>query len=177
MNFSLRRCHLGDAPEMTRLMGESGVYANLLQTPHPSEEVWRKRLEAMATPGNPDLMLVAVAQDEQVLAQAGLHSVSQSVRRRHAAMLGIAVSSEAQGKGVGSALMQALLDYADNWAHLLRIELSVFTDNAKAIRLYRRFGFEEEGVMRAYALRDGVYADVLAMARLHPRPPQLPPRG
>ena len=67
--------------------------------------------------------------------------------------------------------MQALCDYADDWGQLLRIELTVFSDNARAIALYRRFGFEHEGLFRGYALRDGVYADCAAMARLHPRPP------
>jgi putative acetyltransferase len=70
--------------------------------------------------------------------------------------------------------MAALTDYADNWGHLLRIELTVYTDNHKAIKLYKKFGFEEEGVRRAYALRNGAYVDVLGMARLHPTPPQLP---
>jgi putative acetyltransferase len=67
-----------------------------------------------------------------------------------------------------------LLDWADNWAGLLRIELGVYADNERAIRMYRRFGFELEGTQRAFALRDGVYVDSLMMARLHPRPPQLP---
>jgi putative acetyltransferase len=69
--------------------------------------------------------------------------------------------------------MTALLDWADHWAQILRIELTVFTDNAPAIALYRKFGFELEGTHRAYALRDGVYGDVYAMARLHPNPPAL----
>jgi len=51
--------------------------------------------------------------------------------------------------------------------------LTVYTDNAAAIALYRKFGFELEGTHRAYGLRDGRYADVHAMARLHPNPPQL----
>ena len=55
----------------------------------------------------------------------------------------------------------------------LRIELIVFTDNAAAIALYRKFGFELEGTHRAYALRDGRYVDALAMARLHPNPPRI----
>ncbi|MGE4051090.1 MAG: GNAT family N-acetyltransferase, partial [Piscinibacter sp.] len=71
------------------------------------------------------------------------------------------------------ALMAAMCDYADRWAGALRLELTVFTDNAPAIALYRKFGFEIEGTHRAYALRDGRYDDVYAMARLHPNPPVL----
>ena len=87
--------------------------------------------------------------------------------------LGISVTPTAQGQGVGTALMTALCDYADNWLALLRIELTVYTDNEVAQRLYRKFGFELEGTFRAYALRDGVYVDAHSMARLHPRPPQI----
>jgi len=54
---------------------------------------------------------------------------------------------------------------------VLRIELTVYTDNAGAIALYEAFGFRIEGTHRAYALRRGVYEDVYAMARLHPKPP------
>jgi putative acetyltransferase len=69
-----------------------------------------------------------------------------------------------------------LCDYADRWAGVLRIELTVYTDNEVALRLYRNFGFEIEGTMRAYALRDGEFVDTYAMARLHPNPPGLGPR-
>ena len=88
-------------------------------------------------------------------------------------VLGISVAPEAQGQGVGRALMQALCDYADRWAQVLRIELTVFADNERAVRLYRSMGFVHEGTHRGYALRDGEYIDVLSMARLHPRPPRL----
>lgn len=167
----VRRARPADAAAFTRLMGEPGVYANLMQLPLPSEELWRKRLETLAEPDRPDLQLVAEI-DGQVVGSAGLHPAPQ-LRRRHAAVLGISVATAAQGQGVGGALMQALCRYADGWGQLLRIELTVFTDNARAIALYQRFGFRHEGTHRAYALRDGVYADVHAMARLHPQPPRV----
>ena len=69
--------------------------------------------------------------------------------------------------------MQAVCDYADGWAQILRIELTVFVDNAGAIALYQRFGFRHEGRHVAFAMRQGAYHDVLSMARLHPKPPQL----
>jgi putative acetyltransferase len=58
---------------------------------------------------------------------------------------------------------------------VLRIELTVYDDNARAIALYRKFGFEIEGRHRGYALRDGRYVDALTMARLHPAPPAFAP--
>ena len=70
------------------------------------------------------------------------------------------------GRGVGSALLQGLIDCADASLGLRRIDLTVFSDNASAIALYRKFGFVEEGRSRGFALRDGVLADVLHMARL-----------
>ena len=46
-----------------------------------------------------------------------------------------------QGKGIGDELMRRLLDRADNWAGYLKIELTVYVDNARAIALYRKYGF------------------------------------
>ena len=79
------------------------------------------------------------------------------------------------GKGIGTALLAALVDAADRWLGLRRLELMVHADNAPALALYRRFGFEPEGRHRAYALRDGKYVDALTMARLGgPEAPSSP---
>jgi len=109
----------------------------------------------------------------RIVGSAGLHPVGPALRRRHAMGIGISVASDWQRRGVGSRLMEALLDAADRWLGCLRIELQVYTDNLPAIALYRKFGFELEGTHRAYALRDGRYVDTHAMARLHPDPPRV----
>jgi putative acetyltransferase len=153
-------------------MGEPDVLRNTLQLPHPSVDQWRKRMEANAGDAQ-QFSLVALAGDDLV-GYAGLYPVTGSLRTRHAATLFICVSRAWWGRGVGRALMQGLLEWADGWAGLLRIELGVYPDNERAIALYRSFGFELEGRQRAWALRDGEYVDSLMMARLHPRPPQLP---
>ena len=168
---TVRRARTADAADMARQMAHPGVYGWLMQLPMPTEEMWRARLERLATPDNADVLFVAEI-GGSVVGSAGLHPAAQ-LRRRHAAHLGISVAPEAQRQGVGRALMAALCDYADNWAHILRQELTVFVDNAGAIELYRRFDFRHEGTHRAFALREGVYVDVHAMARLHPRPPQI----
>lgn len=98
-------------------------------------------------------------------------------RRAHVGEIGMAVRDDWQGKGVGSALMQAALYLADNWLGLRRLELNVYADNERAIALYRKFGFEVEGTHRAYALRDGIYVDSLCMARLIEGPVMRPARS
>jgi L-phenylalanine/L-methionine N-acetyltransferase len=171
---TIRRATVDDAAAFARILGEPAVQRNLMQLPYTSEPIWRTRLAEMTAPGRGDLLLVAeqtVDATPRVLATAGLHPVSVLPRLRHAAMLGISVAGAAQRQGVGAALMQAMCDYADRWMQVQRLQLDVYVDNAPAIALYRRFGFEHEATQRAYALRDGVYVDSYSMARMHPQPP------
>jgi L-phenylalanine/L-methionine N-acetyltransferase len=169
----IRRPRPEDAAAILATMDDPDVLPGLLQLPYATEAMWKKRIEEMPVgPTTAELFIVAERGGE-VVGNAGVHPL-QHVRRRHAAGIGMAVAKQAQGHGVGTALMAAIVDWADNWAQLLRLELTVYTDNAAAQVLYRKFGFEVEGTHRAYAIRNGVYVDTLAMARLHPNPPRLP---
>jgi putative acetyltransferase len=175
--ITVRRATVADATSFVRINGDPAVLPNLLQVPYPSEEFWTQRLGEILAPGKADILLVAERPDAsgqpQVVGNAGLLASGAALRRRHVMNLGIAIASDAQGQGVGSTLMKALCDWADHWGQVLRIELTVFTDNARAIALYRRFGFVQEGVHRGYALRNGAYADTYSMARLHPAQPSI----
>ena len=168
--ITVRRARPDDAAAIARLMDEPSVYANLMQMPYASEEAQRTRIADSLLPGKSDLLLVA-ERDGKVVGSAGMHSTGPSLRRRHVVVIGLSVVAGAQRQGVGTVLMQALCDYADRWLGVLRIELTVYVDNAAAIALYRKFGFATEGRHRGYALRDGRYVDAFAMARLHPDPP------
>ena len=172
MTLTIRRTSSRDAAAMAQLMSDPAVFGGLLQMPYPSEERWQARLAEATPAGKPDLSLVA-ERDGAIVGSVGLDSVGVALRRRHAMGLGIGVARAAQGQGVGTALLQAVCDYADNWLGTFRIELTVYADNAVAQRLYARFGFEIEGRFRGYALRDGVFVDALAMARFHPKPPGI----
>jgi len=173
MSLTIRRATPRDAAAYARIMGHPQVFGGLMQMPFATEQSWAERLAETLAPGRTDLLIVA-ERDATVLGTAGLHPAGTAIRRRHALMLGISVAPEAQRQGVGSALMAAMCDYADRWIGALRIELTVYADNAPAIALYRKFGFELEGTHRGYALRDGRYADAHAMARIHPNPPSIP---
>ncbi|HEY2743544.1 MAG TPA: GNAT family N-acetyltransferase [Polyangia bacterium] len=102
--------------------------------------------------------------DGRVVGYAGLHV--RDGKRRHSAWLGIAVHDEFAGRGVGRALMQALLDLADKWIGLARVALEANADNERAIAMYRRFGFVEEGRQKKAYFGDGGFSDAVLMARV-----------
>ncbi len=84
----------------------------------------------------------------------------------HNAALGVSVARDWRDQGVGRALMTRAIAWARRSGGVSRIELEVFTDNARAIHLYERMGFETEGVRRRAYVKDGVAIDTLLMALL-----------
>lgn len=167
--ITIRALEPGDAHEVSSLTGAHGTFEGTLQLPDmpvATRLEWLQKLEPHSC------RLVAVAEG-RVVGSAGLHSAGTSLRRSHVRGLGIGIAAGYQGRGVGRMLITRLLDWADNWAGVLRVELTVHADNDRAIALYRAMGFEEEGRHRAYAMKDGRYIDALCMARLHPNPPRF----
>lgn len=160
----IRRAALADVPDILAGVSRPEVYAGLLQMPYPSEALWRQRVEDMAKAAQTELMLVA-EKDAHVVGMGGLHSVGTSPRRAHVRSVGLWVLPEHQGQGIGRALLEALIDSAENWMGVTRLTLEVNADNAAAIALYRRCGFEQEGLLRGDVLRNGQYIDCLLMAR------------
>jgi putative acetyltransferase len=73
--------------------------------------------------------------------------------------------------------LRALCDWADRWAQLLRLVLTVLADNSRTIALHQRCGFAQEGLPIGFALRDGHCVATVAAARLHPHPPRWTPRA
>lgn len=165
----VRRVEPDDAAAMLQIMSGTAAYSGTMQLPYVSEQIWRERLVKI---GDGRIVLLA-SLDGMPIGHVAL-ILEENLRRRHAANLGIAVADEFVGRGVGSILLQEAVNLADNWLQVLRIELTVFLDNANAIALYQKFGFVQEGIFRAYAMRDGQLQDVASMARLHPRQALLP---
>jgi putative acetyltransferase len=82
----------------------------------------------------------------------------------HVATLGMAIAPEWRGKGLGSALMSEALRWAER-VGIEKVALSVYPGNAAAQALYRKFGFEEEGVLRRQSKKPYGYEDEVVMAR------------
>jgi RimJ/RimL family protein N-acetyltransferase len=111
-----------------------------------------------------DLFLIATT----ARAIIGILSCHGGKRRatRHAVTIGMSIRKNWCDRGIGTEMMQAAIAWAKGTGVVRRIELSVYADNSRAISLYRKFGFIEEGKQRSAILRDGILIDTLIMALL-----------
>lgn len=92
-------------------------------------------------------------------------SVMSRPGTEHCGVLGMGLLPQWRGRGLGRQLMEAALAKAAANG-LERVQLDVYVDNARAIALYEKMGFELEGKRRRARKLDGVYTDILMMARL-----------
>lgn len=163
-DITIRRADIADAEALTRIFECPRVIWGTSQLPYPSAQVWRKRLEV-----NDEHFRYVACVEGEVVGYLGLHLDPNRPRRKHAGGIGLAVRDDWQGKGVGTALMQAIVEMVDKWLNLTRLELEVYVDNEPALHLYKKFGFEIEGRMKQHSYRDGAYVDAYYMARLRPQ--------
>ena len=161
---TIRAVEPEDYEALRDIYAQPRVCFGTLQMPLPSASTWRERLKN-TSPGRH--MLVACV-DGCPVGNLGL-MLESNPRRRHVGTIGMGVHDQFAGRGVGQLLMDAALDLADNWLNLHRVELTVFSDNEAAIRLYERTGFVVEGTHGDYAFRAGQMVDAIAMARFRPR--------
>lgn len=166
MEIKIRPIHIRDSHYISEMRRMPGVFENILGTPSEREKASENFIANID--GNSH-QFVAVCRrangDEMVVGTAGIH-VSSSPRLRHSAGFGIMVHRDFQNKGVGSKLIEAILDVADNWLMLVRVELTVYTDNQRAIHLYEKYGFKKEGIKKMASIRNGQYEDELLMSRI-----------
>jgi putative acetyltransferase len=161
MDVEVRSAEPSDARAIKEVYECKNAYSGTLQLPHPSLDLWENRISNV-----PDNVYAYVALlDGEVVGNLGFEVCTNS-RRRHVASFGMGIKDNAQGKGVGSALLATAIDLADNWLNLKRIEITVYVDNERAINLYKKFGFELEGEAKNYAFRDGKYVNVYHLARI-----------
>ena len=95
----------------------------------------------------------------------------------HCGSVTLGVCENAQGRGVGSTLLAILLATAKLRAKLRKVQLTVFTDNAPAIRLYCSFGFQFEGLHRCFSRRGEGYVDAYSMAIIFGDEPANPAKA
>lgn len=168
MNLNIRSIRSEDAEAINEMRRMDGVRENTLGI--ISERVTRSQTFISNLSESEHLLVAEVEENglKKVVGVIGMH-VNKNPRLSHSASVGISVHRDYQGKGIGRALFNKIIDLADNWLMLVRLELSVFTDNEKAINLYKSLGFEIEGIKKYAAIRNGKYEDEYMMGRYNLR--------
>lgn len=168
LNFVIRPVKIDDAAAINEIRRMDGVRENTLGI--ISERVTRSEDFIKGLSEN-DHLLVAELEEKglkKVVGMIGMN-VSRNPRLRHSAGIGIMVHVDYQGKGIGTALFKKIIDLADNWLMLTRLELAVFVENERAVKLYQSLGFQIEGIKKYGSIRNGKYADEYMMARYNLR--------
>jgi ribosomal protein S18 acetylase RimI-like enzyme len=125
----------------------------------------RARLQAQGRTGSFDL----VAEDERGSLAGWLSVEVLPFRRaRQTGYLVIGVDAAAAGRGIGRNLL-AVAEQEARGRGLLRLELTVMTDNLRALGLYLRSGFQVEGLRRHALVRGGTVIDEYYLGRLLPQ--------
>lgn len=161
---TIRALEMNDWEDVAELFLAPNCRWRTLQMPYQSRDQIKQKL---VNPTPELYRLVAVINEEQkqkVVGMVSLHTYHG--RRAHVGGLGMFVHDNYQNQGIGSRLLEALIDLAENWLNLKRLELTVYTDNPSAIHLYEKYGFVIEGTLRKYAFRAGTYVDAYAMAKV-----------
>ena len=162
MAITIRHLRPEDEAAVHEILLGRHVVVGTMRLPWQSLEHTRKRLEL----GEGEYKLVAEA-DDRVVGFAELLTFPNVPRHRHVGEVNmIATHADWQGRGVGRALMEAMIALADDWLQLRRLGLTVWSHNETAVKLYQSLGFAVEGRMPDYAFGEGRYVEATMMGRV-----------
>lgn len=165
-NFLIREARPEDAEALLTFLRERLAEPEIVGPLTPTEftvtlDEERALIEWYAETDNSVVLLGLI--DDKIVGELNLKG-GRLAAMRHSAFLGMSVSKEWRGIGIG----QRLLAHSVAWARvnpvLTRIELGVYASNAAAFHIYKKAGFEVEGLRRRKFLHGGQYYDDYCMA-------------
>ncbi|HAT4211925.1 TPA: N-acetyltransferase family protein [Clostridium perfringens] len=160
MSLKVRDIKIEDYKEIIKIRKMPGVMENILSNKDEEDELIKEKI---INRGKNQYWYVA-EEDGKVIG-LGILMNHGNLRKKHVGVITLMVNSDYQNKGVGSLLMDKLINLSES-LNIIRLELCVFKDNYKAINLYKKFGFKEEGIKVKSALKNGEYIDEIMMARI-----------
>jgi RimJ/RimL family protein N-acetyltransferase len=165
MDFVIRRSDPADAEQLTRLADSVSAEPEgwLISVAGEWRSAGDERRFLKALRRYPHAAVFVAEREDGTL--VGRLSVGRDPHpaSAHVADVGLMVALDARRQGVGTALLQAALEWARE-AGIRKLELHVFPWNEAAIALYEAFGFEREGFRKGHYRRGGEFVDAILMA-------------
>jgi ribosomal protein S18 acetylase RimI-like enzyme len=187
-NISIENSFAKEAERLQNYEDSDVKSMNAVEIIYPSEHYLKSFHEALSVVANeriyiemiepPSLVEVSNFQNELILKNAPVYYAIQNEkvvgwcdvfpmsnpRQSHRGGLGMGLIPEFRGQGIGSRLLSAVLHHAKAYG-LEKLELHVYTTNTAAVALYKKFGFEQEGLIQKYRKLDDQYFDCLLMSK------------
>lgn len=163
--LAIRGPNSDDWVSLYALLNLPAVMVNLQELPYGSEDALRERLSGMAPNVHMLIAEAALPSGRKRIVGAAWLDV-QAKRRRHVGRLSMVIHPDYHNTKAAKGLVNAVLDLADNWLGLLRIQATIFADDKAVLDLYESAGFVREATLRRYALRLGRMSDGLILARV-----------
>lgn len=161
----LRSLEPGDAEAMIRVCKKAAGETDFMMRYADEWTVTpdKQRLTLIDTQNAPKALMLGAFIGGQLVGAGNFRPSHPADRARHRAAMGLSILKSHWHMGVGSAMLQAMIDAAKS-TPLEQLELSVAAGNARAKALYDRFGFAEYGRLpRGMKYRDGRYDDLILM--------------
>ncbi len=115
---------------------------------------------------NPRELLILAVAGEQIVGNIDFHAGTRR-RTAHTGHFGMGILPEWRSRGLGTLLLGTLIEWARQVPDLEKLSLRVIASNERAIGLYRKHGFQQEGRgIREFRYSDGSYADDISMGLL-----------
>ena len=158
----LRERREDDLDMLYRLFAELGTFEE--RNSRPPEPLTRAAFDKRPNlEGDGESVKLVVEADGEAVGDIALFHVDRFARHAEA---GISLLPEARGKGIGTAALQQLVEFAFVRQNLRRVHLQTLASNAGAIRAYEKAGFVVEGRLREHAWVRGRYEDIVLMGVL-----------
>jgi ribosomal protein S18 acetylase RimI-like enzyme len=167
VNVEVAPARVEDAPALAALhravLSEADWFITLPHEHFGGVDQKIRQIRDFSRAGNSVFLVARV--DGRVVGYATVHGGSLT-RMRHAGKLEVMVAADARGQGVGEALVRGCVAWAEAHPEIVKLGLSVFATNDRAVTLYRKLGFIVEGRReREYRMEDGSWRDDLLMYR------------
>jgi RimJ/RimL family protein N-acetyltransferase len=108
---------------------------------------------------------IVAEMDGEIIGSLDFHG-GRYARIRHVGTFGMLVRRDYRNQGVGTALLETMLDWAHSNPCIEKVSTTLFTTNARAMTLYSKHGFVGQGVrQREYQVSPGRYLDAVVMAK------------
>ncbi|WP_299433899.1 GNAT family N-acetyltransferase [uncultured Aquimarina sp.] len=165
-SITIRQAVSDDAEELLKLKLEylkDTETLPLFENEYPNDiDQERDMIERFQSENN-SVLLLAVSEDAII----GNIDLSGSWRKKmqHTAVIGMGVHTQWQNQGIGTLLLQNVLDWAQENQILKTIWLEVYASNTSGIALYKKMNFKKSGVIPNFFIEKGMFVDKIIMSR------------